>query len=108
MFSSLETIAIIAIIVTQLVIAYHAYRQIQQMNSFLPEGKDSLALKEYGIPADKILELEPSQVVDKRAYLVREDDDVNIERPRDERGRFVQKNAPYPFSGYTEIDEADE
>ena len=68
MFSTLDTIAIIGIIIVQLIIAVHAYWQIGQMKSFLPKGRTSLLLKEYEIPASKILELNPSDVVDKITY----------------------------------------
>lgn len=88
MYSSFEVFAIITIIIVQIMIARHAYRQIMQTKSFLPNGRASLELKEYEIPSDKILELEPSDVVDKIAFLVR--DDVII-APRDERGRFTSK-----------------
>lgn len=98
MFSTLEIIAIIGIIIVQLIIAVHAYRQIDQMKSFLPGGRTSLDLKEYEIPADKILELEPYQVVDKITYTpskVEEEETTKKtpedEQPRDEKGRFTKK-----------------
>lgn len=69
MYNSLEIFAIILIIVIQVIIAYRAYNQINQLNSFLPEGRSSLTLKEYEIPSEEILELEPSQVIDRIAYL---------------------------------------
>lgn len=70
MYNSLEIFAIILIIIIQAIIAYRAYNQINQLNSFLPEGRSSLTLKEYEIPSEEILELEPSQVIDRIAYLV--------------------------------------
>ena len=69
MYNSLEIIAILFIIVIQAVIAFRAYNQINQLNSFLPDGKSSLTLKEYEIPSEEILEIEPSQVIDRIAYL---------------------------------------
>lgn len=95
MYSSFEVFAIITIIIVQIMIARHAYRQIMQTTSFLPNGRASLELKEYEIPSDKILELEPSDVVGKIAYIVRDDVMVtpveSSEQPRDERGRFTSK-----------------
>ena len=93
MFSTLEPLAIIAIIVIQLIISVNVYKQILSIKSFLPNGRNSLSLKEYEIPADKILELEPSQVVDKRKYLVTskkviESPDV---QPRKEKGNFSEE-----------------
>ena len=113
MFSTLETIAIIVIIIVQLIIAAHAYRQIYQMKSFLPEGRTSLALKEYDIPADKILELEPSQVVDKITYTpskVKEEEITKEipedEQPRDEKGRFTKKRTDFsPIIGAVDLDD---
>ena len=91
MFSTLETIAIIGIIIVQLIIAVHAYWQIGQMKSFLPKGRTSLLLKEYEIPASKILELNPSDVVDKITYTpskveeeVIDSDPLQDTQPRDE------------------------
>ncbi len=69
MYNSIEIFAIILIIVVQCVIAYRTYNQISQLNSFLPEGRNSLTLKEYEIPSEEILDLEPSQVIDRIAYL---------------------------------------
>lgn len=69
MYNSLEIFAIIFIIVIQVIIAFRAYKQINQLNSFLPDGRSSLTLKEYEIPSEEILELEPSQVIDRIAYL---------------------------------------
>ena len=113
MFSTLETIAIIVIIIVQLIIAAHAYRQIYQMKSFLPEGRNSLTLKEYDIPADKILKLEPSQVVDKNTYTpckvkVEEitEEIPEDEQPRDEKGRFTKKRTGYsPIIGDVDLDD---
>lgn len=113
MFSTLETIAIIGIIIVQIIIAVHAYRQIDQMKSFLPEGRTSLALKEYAIPADKILELEPSQVVDKITYTPSKVEEVEITKktledvqPRDEKGRFTTKRTGYsPVIGDVDLDD---
>lgn len=102
MFSTIETVVIIGIVIIQLVIAVHAYRQIGQMKSFLPEGRSSLALKEYEIPADKIIHLEPSQVVDKITYIPSKAEEESAEeipfvytQPRDEKGRFISKRAVY-------------
>lgn len=69
MYNTLEIFAVILIILIQFIIAYRAYSQINQLNSFLPEGRNSLTLKEYEIPSEEILELEPNQVVDRIAYL---------------------------------------
>ena len=69
MYNSLEIFAITLIIIIQAIIAFRAYNQINQLNSFLPEGRSSLTLKEYEIPSEDILELEPSQVIDRIAYL---------------------------------------
>lgn len=117
MFSTLETIAIIGIIIVQLIIAVHAYRQIAQMKSFLPEGRKSLVLKEYVLPTDRILELDPSQVVDKNTYdpsKVEESDSVKEEhpasvQPRDEKGRFTSKRTDYsPIPGEVDEDNDDD
>lgn len=114
MFSTLETVAIIGIIIVQLIIAVRAYRQIDQMKSFLPSGRTSLALKEYEIPADKILELEPSQVVDQITYTPLKVEEVETTKeelladaqPRDEKGRFTSKRTVYsPIYGDVEVDE---
>ena len=105
MFSILETIAIIGIIIVQMIIAVHTYKKIVQMKSFLPKGRISLALKEYALPADKILELQPSQVVDKITYTpsrveevetVKEKSTVRAQ-PRDEKGRFTSIHTVNPF-----------
>lgn len=97
MFSIIETIAIITIIIAQIIIAVRAYRKILQMKSFLPDGKDSLKLREYEVPSDKILELEPSQVVDKILYLVKErtQEGDSPKLYREEKGRFVSKPMAY-------------
>lgn len=110
MFSSLETIAIIAIIITQLVIAYHAFKQIMQTKSFLPGGRDSLTLKEYEIPSDKILELEPSQVVDKITYLVKKDSqkEDSVEQPRDDKGGSASRTVYSPLYGDIEAADLDQ
>lgn len=94
MFSTIETIAIITIIIAQIIIAVRAYRKILQMKSFLSKGKDSLKLREYEVPSDKILELEPSQVVDKIIYLVKErpQEGDSPKLYRDEKGRFISKS----------------
>lgn len=75
MFSVLETIAVIAIIIAQLVIAYRTYGQIKKLNSFLPGGKNSLSLQEYKIPSDEILNLEPRDVIGKIKYKPSQDED---------------------------------
>lgn len=85
------------------------------MKSFLPEGRNSLALKEYDIPADKILELEPSQVVDKITYThskIREEEITKEipedEQPRDEKGRFTKKRMGYsPIIRDVDLDDED-
>lgn len=69
MYNSVEIFAIILIVIVQCVIAFRAYNQINQLNSFLPEGRNSLTLKEYEIPSEEILDLDPSQVIDRIAYL---------------------------------------
>ena len=48
--------------------AYRVYNQIQKLKSFLPNGKAALSLEEYEVPADKILELEPNDIVGKITY----------------------------------------
>ncbi len=113
MFSTLETIAIIGIIVVQLIIAIHTYRKIDQMKSFLPEGRQSLMLKEYEIPAGKNLKLEPSQVVDKITYVSSKTDEEEAAKgeedtqPHDERGRFASKRTSYsPIHDGIDLDEA--
>lgn len=68
MSSGFEIIAVIIIIIAQLVIAYRVYNQIQKMKTFLPNGKTSLALEEYEVPADKILDLEPRDIVGNITY----------------------------------------
>lgn len=68
MFSSLEIIAIIVIVCVQLVIAFRVYKQISNLNNFLPNGKHSLSLEEYSVPADKIKQLEPSDIVGRIIY----------------------------------------
>ena len=83
------------------------------MKSFLPEGRNSLTLKEYDIPADKILKLEPSQVVDKNTYTpskVKEEEITKErpedEQPRDEKGRFTKKRTGYsPIIGDVDLDD---
>ncbi len=97
MFSTIETIAIITIIIVQIIIAIRAYRKILQMKSFLTKGRDSLKLREYEVPSDKILELEPSQVVDKIIYLVQErtQEGNPTKRYRDEKGSFSSKPMTY-------------
>lgn len=113
MFSTLETIAIIGIIIVQLIIAVHAYWQIGQMKSFLPKGRTSLLLKEYEIPTSKILELNPSDVVDKITYTpskveeeVIDSDPLQDTQPRDEKGRFTSKRTGYsPIHGDVNLDD---
>ena len=68
MFSSLEIIAIIVIVCVQLVIAFRVYKQISNLNNFLPDGKHSLSLEEYSVSADKIKQLEPSDIVGRIIY----------------------------------------
>ena len=68
MFSSLEIIAIIVIVCVQLVIAFRVYKQISNLNNFLPNGRHSLSLEEYSIPANKIAQLEPSDIVGRIIY----------------------------------------
>jgi len=85
MFSSLEIIAIIAIVICQFVIAYRAYNQIKKLNTFLPQGRNSLTLGEYEVPADQILNLEPSDVVGKITFRSKtitddESDETNSSR----------------------------
>lgn len=84
MSSVLETVAVILIIIAQLVIAYRVYNQIQKLKTFLPDGKSSLTLEEYEVPVDKILELEPSDIVGKITYRpssnIDEEDESNITR----------------------------
>ena len=85
MYSVFETVAVIIIIIAQLVIAYRVYNQIQKLKTFLPDGKSSLALEEYEVPVDKILELEPSDIVGKITYrpssnTIDEEDESNITR----------------------------
>lgn len=68
MSNSIEIFLIIVIIAAQATITWKAWTQIKSMKKFLPGGRASLELKDYEIPVDKILELEPSQVVDKITY----------------------------------------
>jgi len=78
MFSSLEIIAIIVIVCVQLVIAFRVYKQISNLNNFLPNGRHSLSLEEYSVPADKITQLEPSDIVGRiiyrSSYQIKKDD----------------------------------
>jgi len=78
MFSSLEIIVIIVIVCVQLVIAYRVYKQISNLNNFLPNGRNSLSLEEYSVPADKITQLEPSDIVGRiiyrSSYQIKKDD----------------------------------
>lgn len=78
MFSSLEIIAIIVIVCVQLVIAFRVYKQISNLNNFLPNGRHSLSLEEYSVPADKITQLEPSDIVGRiiyrPSYQIKKDD----------------------------------
>ena len=78
MFSSLEIIVIIVIVCVQLVIAYRVYKQISNLNNFLPNGRHSLSLEEYSVPADKITQLEPSDIVGRiiyrSSYQIKKDD----------------------------------
>lgn len=83
MYNTLEILAVILIIVIQAVIAFRAYNQISQLNSFLPEGRSSLTLKEYEIPSEEILELEPSHVIDRIAYLANHNKIVSESSPED-------------------------
>lgn len=86
MYNSIEVFAIIFIIVVQVIITLRAYIQIRQLNSFLPKGRSSLTLKEYEIPSEKILDMDPSQVINKITYIVNKkeriiaepDSEVNI------------------------------
>lgn len=97
MYSIIETIAIIAIIIAQIIISVRAYRKILQLKSFLPKGKDMLKLREYEVPSDQILELEPSQVVDKIIYLVKErtQEGDSPKLYREEKERFISKPMSY-------------
>ena len=86
MSSVLETIAVILIIIAQLIIAYRAFNQIKKLKTFLPYGKASLSLEEYEIPSDKILELNPSDIVGKITYRtsstsIDEQDDKEDSKP---------------------------
>lgn len=69
MFSFLEALAIIVIIIIQMLVARHAIKQIRQTRRFLPGGRRSLTLKEYEIPAEQIRQLEPSQIIGQEVYL---------------------------------------
>lgn len=69
MFSILEALAIIVIIIIQMLVARHAFKQIRQTSSFLPGGRRSLTLKEYEIPAEQIRQLEPSQIIGQEVYF---------------------------------------
>lgn len=69
MFSILEALAIIVIIIIQLLVARHAFKQIRQTRRFLPGGRRSLTLKEYEIPAEQIRQLEPSQIIGQEVYF---------------------------------------
>ena len=69
MFSILEALAIIVIIIIQILVARHAFKQIRQTRRFLPGGRRSLTLKEYEIPAEQIRQLEPSQIIGQEVYF---------------------------------------
>lgn len=69
MFSILEALAIIVIIIIQMLVARHAFKQIRQTRRFLPGGRRSLTLKEYEIPAEQIRQLEPSQIIGQEVYF---------------------------------------
>lgn len=69
MFSFLEALAIIVIIIIQMLVARHAFKQIRQTRRFLPGGRRSLTLKEYEIPAEQIRQLEPSQIIGQEVYF---------------------------------------
>lgn len=81
MYNSLEVFVIILIIVIQVIIAFRAYKQINQLNSFFPDGRNSLTLKEYEIPSEDILDLEPSQVIDRIAYLANYNNTISESSP---------------------------
>lgn len=70
MSNSFEIIVIGVIVAVQLYVAFRTFRQINIMNDFLPEGRSSLKLEEYEIPAEEILGLDPSDVVGKIKYKV--------------------------------------
>ena len=89
MSSTFEIIAIILIIVAQIIISVRTHKQIVQLNTFLPNGKESLSLEEYEVDKDKILELEPSQIINK-SYLIDNNevdlkDDVVVEDDNDDQ-----------------------
>lgn len=69
MFSILEALAIIVIIIIQMLVARHAFKQIRQTRYFLLGGRRSLTLKEYEIPAEQIRQLEPSQIIGQEVYF---------------------------------------
>lgn len=89
MSNSFEIIAIAIIVIAQVLIAFRTFRQINIMNSFLPEGRSSLKLEEYEIPAEEILGLDPSDVVGKIAYKVvpKKDDEEKV-------GKKIEKVEP--------------
>lgn len=70
MSNSFEIIVIAIIVLAQVLITLRAFRQINIMNSFLPEGRSSLKLEEYEIPSEDILGIDPSDVVGKITYKV--------------------------------------
>ena len=88
MSSVLETIAVVLIIIAQLIIAYRAFNQIKKLKSFLPYGKASLSLKEYEIPSDKILELDPSDIVGKITYRP---SSISIDEEEQEESKTTRK-----------------
>ena len=61
-----------------MVIAYRVYKQISNLNNFLPNGRNSLSLEEYSVPAEKIKQLEPINIVGRiiyrSSYQIKKDD----------------------------------
>lgn len=76
MSSTFEIIAIILIIVAQIIISVRTHKQIVQLNTFLPNGRESLSLEEYEVDKDRILELEPSQIINESSFVDDEEDVV--------------------------------
>lgn len=96
----LEIAAIILIIVIQIIIALRAYNQITHMKSFLPEGRYSLSLKEYEIPSEKILDLEPRQVINRITYLAkRNEDSSNNKNMESEMEELLETISHYDEEG---------
>ena len=107
MSSQFETIAIIVIIAVQFIIALRVIVKIRQIKTFLPKGRHSLSLKNFSVQEDRIIKIEPTQVIEDESVIVTKSINNNGSsemRPRDERGRFVSKKKVYsPIYGEMEV-----